>query len=153
MPLYRCTDCGCVENTALGWFHCTHLYKDNPQMNKPKCSECGPKKYEDGGDTGYGKWHGSFEKKSATGWFVDTTGYIWENAKGSHCFGELLGKYKDDGTLEPLTEEERAINLDYIHNYSKNMREQLKLNPIPTLNKGRMWVTLSNKKSKQKKKK
>lgn len=46
MPLFRCTGCGCVENTAVGDFW--------NNRSAPKCSECST-----------GKWHGRFEKVQA----------------------------------------------------------------------------------------
>jgi hypothetical protein len=30
---------------------------------EPLCSECGPKFFDDGKPTGYGKWHGRFPKR------------------------------------------------------------------------------------------
>jgi len=51
MPLFRCTKCGCVENTACCdyWYQTIHL--GNPAL----CSEC---------ETG--KWHGRFAKHKPT---------------------------------------------------------------------------------------
>lgn len=50
MPLYECSKCHAVENTALTnfWFHHFH---DGPQL----CSECDPE---------YGEWHGKFPKQT-----------------------------------------------------------------------------------------
>ena len=58
MPLFECSQCGCVENTAVGNFWSSR--------NKPTCSECA-----------FGKWHGKFKKESAAGYHVDTDGYLW----------------------------------------------------------------------------
>lgn len=55
MPLFKCSDCGCVENTACGNFWCSR--------DRPTCSEC---------DTGV--WHGKFEKVDA-----DASGYVPED--------------------------------------------------------------------------
>ena len=44
MPLYLCSRCGALENTALGDFW--------SRMDTPLCSECSR-----------GKWHGAFAKK------------------------------------------------------------------------------------------
>ena len=48
MPLFECSECGCVENTALGEYWYRHQIEKLP----PLCSEC---------ETG--KWHGQFEKQ------------------------------------------------------------------------------------------
>lgn len=44
MPLFICKNCGCIENTALGFYW--------PAGAEPLCSECA-----------FGKWHGYFDKK------------------------------------------------------------------------------------------
>lgn len=44
MPLFKCRQCGVIENTAL-------TPKSWSQMNFPLCSECAT-----------GEWHGRFEK-------------------------------------------------------------------------------------------
>lgn len=51
MPLFICSRCKCVENTALSgyWFG---------DREKPFCSECDPK---------IGKWHGAFSKQKWDG--------------------------------------------------------------------------------------
>lgn len=54
MPLFKCRECGCVENTACGNYWCS--------TDHPTCSEC---------DTGV--WHGRFEKIDA-----DANGYVPE---------------------------------------------------------------------------
>ncbi len=47
MSIFKCSKCGCAENTAL----CGYNYRgDEP----PLCSECDPK---------IGKWHGCFPKR------------------------------------------------------------------------------------------
>ena len=79
MPLYRCDNCGCVENTAFG----NYWSKDNAKvwpaeyLGKALCSECGPPAYVDGTKTQYGKWHGRFKKRSADGMLIDQNGHLW----------------------------------------------------------------------------
>lgn len=66
MPLFKCDTCGCVENTALGHYW-TRDWEDmwggTPYLGKALCSACGPTEFKDGTKTGYGKWHGRFEKR------------------------------------------------------------------------------------------
>ena len=45
MPLFKCFECGCVENTALGEYY--------DMLGKPLCSECST-----------GAWHGRFPKRT-----------------------------------------------------------------------------------------
>lgn len=49
MPLYECSNCHAVENTALTNFWGDHIGQEKPAL----CSECDP---------AIGKWHGKFEK-------------------------------------------------------------------------------------------
>lgn len=55
MPLYECTKCGALENTAAGpyWIEQMEAHRTGGPF-KPTCSLCS-----------YGKWHGLFEKKNA----------------------------------------------------------------------------------------
>lgn len=53
MSLYQCEECGCCENTALGYYW---------GETRKLCSECAPEKYHDHTNTGLGKWHGQFPK-------------------------------------------------------------------------------------------
>lgn len=49
MPLYECSKCGAIDNTAL-----TNFWVDRLHLKKPPlCSECDPD---------IGKWHGKFQK-------------------------------------------------------------------------------------------
>lgn len=61
MPLYKCQQCGTVENTALGDFWCSE---------KKLCSECSPS---------IKQWHGAFAKRNATelGYYRDKDGFIY----------------------------------------------------------------------------
>ena len=79
MPLFRCTKCGCVENTAISGYWNRHIkHRDGrhicPQEEfdkkfPPLCSECDPD---------INQWHDSFEKKSAVGYFVGADGFLYK---------------------------------------------------------------------------
>lgn len=49
MPLYECSNCHAVENTALTNFWHDHMFECKPAL----CSACDPQ---------IGQWHGKFEK-------------------------------------------------------------------------------------------
>lgn len=62
MPIFKCSKCGAVDNTAIsGYWSWVHYFPDGAtdakQMVKrpPLCSECNPE---------IGKWHGEWEKKT-----------------------------------------------------------------------------------------
>jgi hypothetical protein len=61
MPIFRCSQCNCAENTAVSR-HATRA-KGSPAL----CSECDPK---------IGKWHGRFPKMSADQFVEDKNGYL-----------------------------------------------------------------------------
>lgn len=62
MPLFECSKCGCVENTALGNF-----WAKLGTRRQPLCSECS-----------FGKWHNGFLKINAKqeGYYKDNFGFI-----------------------------------------------------------------------------
>ena len=66
MPLYRCSQCGCVENTATGRFWGQTWAIRKGDSDGCKCSECLT-----------GTWHGRFPKTSADGMVEDEGGFIW----------------------------------------------------------------------------
>lgn len=62
MSIYQCEECGCAENTALGWYWYTP-HDDPKYNNRHLCSACGPEKFSDGSrNEDCGKWHGIFER-------------------------------------------------------------------------------------------
>lgn len=66
MSLYQCEKCGCIENTALGFYWSRHdeAFRERlgEDFGKALCSECMPcignGIFKEGG-----KWHGKFEKE------------------------------------------------------------------------------------------
>ena len=67
MPLFACSKCNVVENTALGCYWWEHL-----KGKAVLCSECGK-----------GKWHGLFPKEDAGSWVPDERG---RKAAPGHLF-------------------------------------------------------------------
>ncbi len=62
MSLYQCEKCGCIENSALGWYW-SRKYA-GPENDLKLCSACAPRKFDDGTDTRFdGTWHEQFEIK------------------------------------------------------------------------------------------
>ena len=68
MPLFICQQCGCIENTACGFYWGRALNLFGPELQgKALCSECAPDHYVDGSPNPRGgKWHGRFPKEFAT---------------------------------------------------------------------------------------
>lgn len=77
MPLFRCSKCGCVENTAL-----SNFWQAVDKANA-LCSECDP---------AIGLWHGQFQKRSAAGMMVDQKGHLW--SKEAIEAGQLPAAYR-----------------------------------------------------------
>lgn len=68
MPLFRCSQCGVVDNTAMGTYWMAVFKK--PSGEPPLCTECDPT---------IGKWHGAFPRSHADEEFVGGDGrrYRW----------------------------------------------------------------------------
>lgn len=63
MSLYQCQECGCIENTACGWYWYTE-HTDPKFKDRKLCSVCAPRHFSDGTETDHdGKWHGRFERR------------------------------------------------------------------------------------------
>lgn len=89
MPLFRCTKCGCVENTALSHYW---LKGEAPAL----CCECDPK---------IAKWHQRFPKRPATGLILVSDGFLHHleddlSFRIEHQGLKILGFVKEDGTVE-----------------------------------------------------
>lgn len=104
MSLYRCQQCGCVENTAFG-FHAIRYWPEWPDdiRGRALCSACGPSQFKTGASTGFGKWHDRFEKKPATGYWVDQQGSLW--SQGQIDAGMLPVHFRIFGKVVPATDE------------------------------------------------
>lgn len=66
MSIFRCTKCGCVENTALSHYW-SRVHMDGLE---PLCSECNPE---------IAKWHGEFEKVTpeSCGYVTGPDGFLY----------------------------------------------------------------------------
>lgn len=64
MPLFVCDKCGCLENTATGFYWARRIlkWKDESLNGKALCSACAPTHYADGTPSRFGEWHGEFER-------------------------------------------------------------------------------------------
>ena len=62
MPAYRCSKCGCMENTACS------IYWSTQDKDKALCSQCDPR---------IGKWHDLFPRTSAKGMMLASDGFLY----------------------------------------------------------------------------
>ena len=62
MSFFRCSNCGCVEDTALCNYWAARI-RDTPTL----CSGC---------DCKIDKWHGQFPRESAENWITDERGFL-----------------------------------------------------------------------------
>lgn len=92
MPLFQCSKCGCIENTAVSNYWTRNLVRKGIEKpnNPPLCSECDPE---------IEKWHGNFEKKSAVGYFIDKDGFLWskDNLKQLPAHVTIVGYISEKG--------------------------------------------------------
>ena len=63
MSLFQCSECGCVENTALCCYHYIKSGMWEELVGTLPCSACTPATFSDGtpNDKG-GRWHNEFER-------------------------------------------------------------------------------------------
>lgn len=97
MSLYRCESCGCVENTATGFFYGREDERWPADIRgKALCSACGPSTAPDGTETGYGKWHGLFPRRSASGMLVDQNGCLWRKESSLPAYVRIVRTVEED---------------------------------------------------------
>lgn len=65
MAIFQCDECGCAEDTAYGWLHCSLLVDVTKpeQLGTRVCSACAPSKWPIGNAIeGFGVWHDKFPR-------------------------------------------------------------------------------------------
>lgn len=85
MSLYQCEQCGCVENTAVGFYHGSDMDIYPPEVRGKKlCSVCGPTHFASGEPIlrynegpAFGQWHGKFNR------VFFTLGSLYTNENGN----------------------------------------------------------------------
>jgi hypothetical protein len=97
MSLYRCESCGCVENTATGFFY----GREDAQWpegyrGRALCSACGPTHACDGTPTEFGTWHGRFARRSAIGMLIDQRGFLWSPGSELPASVHIVGTVGQD---------------------------------------------------------
>ena len=79
MSLFKCSECGCVENTATSDFWLKFAKKDK----RPLCSKCDPD---------IGVWHGRFPQRPAKGMLVSVRNFLYCEPPGhDRIIGTLEG--------------------------------------------------------------
>jgi hypothetical protein len=89
MPLFPCSKCNCVEDTAL-----CHYWSARLRQTSPLCSGCDP---------AMGKWHGEFPRESAHGWISEGSGFLLDKRAVERWLGQPVETFAklDRGPAEP----------------------------------------------------
>lgn len=100
MPIFRCEKCGCVENTASSGYWLRKIDRATGEFTEPAlCSECDPR---------FEKWHGMFDKMSATGYFLGNDGFLYSKEtvesdyldhRIKHQDFKIIGRLDDEGKV------------------------------------------------------
>lgn len=95
MPLFRCEKCGCVENTATGFFYGREDEGWPVDVRgKALCSACAPAVGPHGEPTGFGAWHGMFPQRPAAGMLIDQLGFLWSRESKLPASVRIVGEVK-----------------------------------------------------------
>jgi hypothetical protein len=76
MPLFPCSKCDCIEDTAL-----CHYWSARLRQTPAICSACDPT---------VGKWHNEFPKESAHGWIRDRDGFLLDKRAVERWLGQPM---------------------------------------------------------------
>jgi hypothetical protein len=83
MPLFPCSKCNCIEDTAL-----CHYWSARLRQTPAFCSACDP---------AIGKWHGEFPKESAQGWIHDRGGFLLDKGAVERWLGQPIETFTKPG--------------------------------------------------------
>jgi hypothetical protein len=83
MPLFPCSKCNCIEDTAL-----SHYWSARLRQKAALCSACDPT---------IGKWHGEFAKESAQGWVTDRSGFLLDKGSVERWLGQPIATFAKPG--------------------------------------------------------
>jgi hypothetical protein len=83
MPLFPCSKCNCIEDTAL-----CHYWSARLRQTSAICSACDPT---------IGKWHGEFPQESAQGWISDRTGFLLDKGSVERWLGQPIETFAKPG--------------------------------------------------------
>ena len=87
MPLFACSKCNCVEDTAL-----SHYWGARLRQRSPLCSACDPS---------IGKWHGEFPRESAVGWANDRDGFLLDKKSVERWLGQTIEIFARTAPVPP----------------------------------------------------
>lgn len=76
MPLFACSNCNCVEDTAL-----CHYWGARLRQSATVCSACDPT---------IGKWHGEFPREAADGFINDRDGFLLDKRSVERWLGQTI---------------------------------------------------------------
>jgi hypothetical protein len=96
MPLFPCSKCDCIEDTAL-----CHYWSARLRQRSAVCSACDPT---------IGKWHGEFPKESARGWIKDRNGFLLDKRAIERWLGQPIEIF-----ARPTQERRAAIDTVRAH--------------------------------------
>lgn len=97
MSIFRCEQCGCIENTATSNYW-ERKYPFDGQGPGPKpllCSECDPE---------IGKWHGAFPKTSAKGMILADDGFLYSKEDVASDSFKFRLKHQDLKIVKEISE-------------------------------------------------
>ena len=83
MPLFPCSKCNCIEDTAL-----CHYWSARLRQTSAVCSACDPT---------ISKWHGEFPKESAQGWSGDRSGFLLDKRAVERWLGQPIEMFAKPG--------------------------------------------------------
>ena len=83
MPLFPCSKCNCIEDTAL-----SHYWSARLRQSAAVCSACDPT---------IGKWHGEFPRETAHGWVTDRSGFLLDKGSVERWLGQPVATFAKPG--------------------------------------------------------
>ena len=86
MPIFECSKCHCVENTACSNYWTQVHPMEGEEAQEPLCSACDPE---------ISKWHGMFDRTPAKGFILMSDGFLY--SKEEFESGQLAWRMEHQG--------------------------------------------------------
>ena len=135
MPLFVCEICGCLDNTALGFYWPKEIalkdkWFEDKFLGKAMCSECTPTVDRYGEplkiNDYYGKWHNKFEKKTWKEWDYPKVMNRTYVERAAIILGEAAPKcQRQCVSMRMPTGKMTVIWLDELHKLSEEQLDSL----------------------------
>lgn len=125
MSIFRCSKCGCVENTATSnyWTQRFPMEKGGKEVDGAVvlCSQCDPE---------IKQWHGCFPRMSAKGFILCSDGFLYSKEDVASINFKTRSKIQDLNVVREITEDMTMEADQVFKTFLDTLNEAVKADPV-----------------------